>query len=146
MGKLSGKRTVKEALLYTLSSAAATVIDYATYFFVLDILHVDSVNVAFTSARVVSAVINFLTNNYFVFRQRGKPGLVKRAVGYAGLAGLVALLGNGIILLLHSVFGLSELVSKLVTDCSVFLVSYFGQKLFIFRHRHAQTENSPHSS
>ena len=148
--KFCGKTVnVKETVLYTISSLLATVLDYAVYLTVLYLLHgedhsvavapfgkhlfdLTAVNIAYSAARIISAVENFYVNNYWVFGQRGKPGIFGRFVKYMILAIVVAILGNFCIAPLHNVFGIHPIVAKVISDVTVFVVSFFGQKLFVF--------------
>lgn len=148
--KFCGKTVnVKETVLYTISSLLATVLDYVVYLTVLYLLHgedhsvavapfgkhlfdLTAVNIAYSAARIISAVENFYVNNYWVFGQRGKPGIFGRFVKYMILAIVVAILGNFCIAPLHNVFGIHPIVAKVITDVTVFVVSFFGQKLFVF--------------
>ncbi len=148
--KFCGKTVnVKETVLYTISSLLSTALDYAVYLTVLYLLHgedrsvavapfgrhlfdLTAVNVAYSAARMISAVENFYANNYLVFGQRGKPGLFGRFVKYMILAVIVAILGNFCIAPLHNVFGIHPIVAKVITDVTVFVISFFGQKLFVF--------------
>lgn len=148
--KFCGKTVnVKETVLYTISSLLSTALDYAVYLTVLYLLHgedrsvavapfgrhlfdLTAVNVAYSAARMISAVENFYANNYLVFDQRGKPGLFGRFVKYMILAVIVAILGNFCIAPLHNVFGIHPIVAKVITDVTVFVISFFGQKLFVF--------------
>ncbi len=148
--KFCGKTVnVKETVLYTISSLLSTALDYAVYLTVLYLLHgedrsvavapfgrhlfdLTAVNVAYSAARMISAVENFYANNYLVFGQRGKPGLFGRFVKYMILAVIVAILGNFCIAPLHNVFGMHPIVAKVITDVTVFVISFFGQKLFVF--------------
>lgn len=148
--KFCGKTVnVKETVLYTISSLLSTVLDYAVYLSVLYLLNgedysvavapfgrhlfdLTAVNIAYSAARIISAIENFYANNYLVFGQRGKPGLFGRFVKYMILAIVVAILGNFCIAPLHNVFGIHPIVAKVITDVTVFVVSFFGQKLFVF--------------
>jgi hypothetical protein len=48
------------------------------------------------------------------------------------LAIVVAILGNFCIAPLHNVFVIHPIIAKVITDVTVFVVSFFGQKLFVF--------------
>ena len=141
---------IKEAVLYTVSSLLATVLDYIVYLSVLYLLHgeenvysispfgkhlldLTAVNIAYSAARIISAVENFFANNYLVFGQRGQPGLWGRFVKFMLVAIVAAIIGNFCIAPLHNVFGIQPIMAKVITDVAVFVVTYFGQKIFVFR-------------
>ena len=148
--KLCGKQlNIREAIMYTVSSLLSTVLDYAVYLLVLYLLRghepafavapfgkhlfdLTAINIAYSAARVISAIENFFANNYLVFGQRGNPGIVGRFVKYMIVALVVAVLGNFCIAPLHDIFGIDPIIAKLITDVTVFFVSYFGQKMFVF--------------
>lgn len=151
--RVFGKKIdLREAAAYTLSSLLATALDYALYLLTLFWLHrhdvvagwsivvfgtclfrLNDINIAYTVARVVSAVENFCFNNYLVFRQKGEGRLLARMGRYMLVALAVAVLGNLCITLFHVVCRINALVAKVITDVSIFVVSYIGQKRYVFR-------------
>lgn len=83
-------------------------------------------------ARLVSATANFVTNRRFVFGRQGQGGISRSAIRYAGL--VVAILAANYVLLavLTGAFGLSLVLAKMLTEGSLFLVSYAAQRRFVF--------------
>ena len=61
--------------------------------------------------------------------------MLSRMGKYMLVALVVAVLGNLCITLFHVVFHINALVAKVITDVSIFVVSYYGQKLFVFREK-----------
>ena len=57
------------------------------------------------------------------------------------VAVLVAAVGNVVLTLFHEVCHIPALIAKVMTDTSTFILSYFAQKLFVFRARKATSEN-----
>lgn len=153
--KVFGKTIdLREVVIYTLSSLLATALDYAIYLLTLFFLHryhivtgwdvvifgvcifkLNDINIAYTAARVVSSVENFYFNNYLVFQKKGGGSVLSRMGKYMLVALVVAVLGNLCITLFHVVFHINALVAKVITDVSIFVVSYYGQKLFVFREK-----------
>lgn len=151
---------LRETAVYTASSLLATVVDYAVYLAVLYVLHhsrveadwnlpilglctlkLNDLNIAYTAARLVSAVENFFFNNYVVFKQPSDGRVAVRLAKYMLVAVLVAAVGNVVLTLFHEVCHIPALVAKVMTDTSTFVLSYFAQKLFVFRARRTTSEN-----
>lgn len=145
---------LREAVTYTLSSLLATALDYAVYLLVLFFLHkynivtgwdivvfgicifkLNDINIAYTAARIVSSVENFYFNNYLVFKKRGEGRVMVRMGKYMLVALVVAVLGNLCITLFHVVCRINALIAKVITDVSIFIVSYYGQKLYVFKEK-----------
>lgn len=123
-------------LLFGLSSLAAFAIDYALYFLILS-RHgsgpyaPSALAEAIIGARAVSAVVNYLLNRYVVFGQ-GDAGSAPK---YFALA-LVMLGANYVSQhIFTQSLGWMNLPAKLLTDVMLFAVSFFIQRIFVFRGR-----------
>lgn len=113
-------------LWFSLSSLTAFGIDLAV-FLLLGMLS-DSLLLAVLGARLVSATINFTVNRTMVFRAR--RGWLNAAIRYCSLAvGLVA--ANYALLFLLTDLGLPDLPAKILTEATLFLMSYRVQKRFL---------------
>lgn len=152
--------SIRETAAYVASSLLATALDYAIYLAVLYVLHhsqtdvdwsipffglctlkLNDLNIAYTAARLVSSVENFFFNNYVVFKQPSDGHVAVRLIKYMLVAVVVAAAGNVVLTLFHEGCHIPALVAKVMTDTSTFILSYFAQKLFVFRTRSATSEN-----
>lgn len=124
-----GMRVYAPLLKFGASSLTGFVVDTALLLVLSSVL--GSLVLAFVIARVISSVVNFLINRYWVFDAERRVPLVSSAVRYAALAAVVLALAvplvNGLVLL-----GMAVLPAKIITDVTLFAVSYVAQRLVVF--------------
>lgn len=83
-------------------------------------------------ARVLSAVYNYMMNCRFVFHEKKS---VKTGSEYLGLAGIILILNNLILEFLTVVFRIPVYPAKILTEITLFLISWLVQGKVIFRKR-----------
>lgn len=129
-------------LKFASTSMTCFALDYILYTFVfLNIYPADwkyQVAIAYASARVISATVNYFLNARLIFKKSSPLMFVK----YALWAALVAVLGSLGSNLFHIQLGVPKWLCKLIVDAPLWLVSYFGQKLFVFRKFGANKEKN----
>ena len=87
-------------------------------------------------ARIVSGAANFTANRVFVFRARSIPW--QQAAGrYIALAAAL-LAANYALLYVLTGLGVSTMVAKVLTEASLFCISFVVQRLVVFARRHGQ--------
>jgi glycosyltransferase involved in cell wall biosynthesis len=92
-------------------------------------------------ARIISSTVNFLTNRRAVFDHgRDKPWLTA-AAQYFGLVA-VLLAGNYLLLATLTTAGVALLPAKVLTDVTLFAVSYLVQRSFVFARRSRRSTTS----
>jgi glycosyltransferase involved in cell wall biosynthesis len=137
-------RTVRDSirvyvpvLKFSLSSLAAFFID-ATLFFALMAM-TGNLAVSVIAARVVSATVNFSVNRTIVFSGHRRPR--DAAIGYASL--VVALMGANYLLLrlLTQTASVPLVPAKLLTELTLFVVSYQVQRRVVFRSGRRQADD-----
>lgn len=84
------------------------------------------------AARLLSAAYNYTVNCRFVFHEKGKT---KTAAGYAGLALFILILNNWILQLYAGVFRLPVYTAKIMTELTLFLISWMVQRQMIFERK-----------
>lgn len=132
-------RIYKNILQFAASSFLAFCIDYGLYSVLavgLAGLGTDiSVPVANITARTVSASANFAINKRFVFGNTDST--LKTGTQYFLLAAGI-LLGNTVLLsFLVNSLGVNQFAAKLVTELTFFILSWAGQRFWIFRRQSA---------
>lgn len=85
------------------------------------------------SARVISASVNFTLNRVLVFHSK-KP-LIPTLLEYALLAVTILILNTLLLKLLAEVLGIQVTLAKIITEITMFSLSFLVQKLFIFRRK-----------
>lgn len=121
-----GLKVFGRVIKFAMSSLICTGIDYLLFILIKIWL---PVGWSYALARVVSASINYQLSRRVVFH--GKPS-VWSFIGYALLAGLCMLIGSFGVQWLTSL-GVNSIISKIIFDCSLFVMNYFVQKKVIFR-------------
>ena len=123
-----------QIIKFASSSLIAFVIDYLLF---VTIVHLTSswilafsVTFANIVARVVSASCNFTLNKRLVFKHAGRP--VQSAVSYSLLATGILVVNTTLIALLTGGLGMAPYIAKIMTELTLFFVSYFVQKKLIF--------------
>ena len=126
-------RKIKNILKFASTSMTCFAIDYILYNFVFLNIYPKEwsyrVAIAYASARVISATINYFLNAKLIFKQNA-PSMYVRYIIWAAFVAAIGSLGSN---LLHEQAGVAEWLCKLLIDTPLWLVSYFGQKLFVFK-------------
>ena len=124
-------RIYKDLLKFTLSSFSSFVLDYLLFvFFVLCLPHTAMfVLEANILARMVSAFYNYCMNCYFVFHKEKKIGT---AVQYFELAAFILVMNNIVLETLTQILGMPVYPAKILTECTLFLISWAVQNFLIF--------------
>lgn len=124
-------RIYKDLLKFTLSSFSSFVLDYLLFvFFMLCLPHTAMfVLGANILARMVSAFYNYCMNCYFVFHKEKKIGT---AVQYFELAAFILVMNNIVLETLTQILGMTVYPAKILTECTLFLISWAVQNFLIF--------------
>ena len=120
---------------YLFSSGVAFVINYVILV-ALELLLTPSLTlgaeIAMVSAWILSSVINFLINRYWVFKAHGN--VFAEASKYYALAFPVFLVKNfGILEILYRVLGLEMWLAAPIAEAVLFVSNYIIQKKLIFK-------------
>ena len=92
------------------------------------------------SARLISACFNYTLNKYMVFHGGGRasqdlPQYMLLATGI--------LIANSVLLHALTTLGLPAPAAKLITEMTLFVISFFVQTLVIFRKKKPEKEEAP---
>ncbi|MCD8214056.1 MAG: bifunctional glycosyltransferase family 2/GtrA family protein [Clostridiales bacterium] len=126
-------RIYREIIKFSLSSLSCFVIDYLL--FSLFSVFLSGLNAGLTAsnifARIISGSINFSMNRELVFKS--SESIFRAGAKYILLA-VVILIGNTLVLnaLVYGL-GLNRFIAKPLTEIIFFGLSFFVQRLFIFR-------------
>ena len=130
------KQIKPRLILFSVSSLVAFAVDWLVYQilyreFVLagiDPIIVDII--AYSTARVVSSVLNFYINYRFVFEGRG--GLLASLIKYAINVFVILALQNVILFVLNTLLGLNVLYTPIITQVITFPINYLIQKYIVY--------------
>lgn len=131
---LDSIRIYRELLKFVFSSASSFCLDYLLFsIFVLALGKTGwAVLTANICARILSAAYNFLMNTSLVFHERPTG----KAVGEYALLAIGVLFFNNVFLNgYRNLLGLNVFCAKILTELTMFLISFSVQKLWIFRGR-----------
>lgn len=125
-------RIYKNLLKFTMASLSSFVLDYLLFSILVFVLPGGAVPVLLANvvARLISAFYNYSINCRFVFHTNRE---IRTATDYFTLAGVILLLNNIILEGFLNIFHLPTYVAKLVTECTLFVLSWLIQNEVIFR-------------
>lgn len=129
-------RIYSTIIKYGLSSIISVVIDFAIYYVLITLKVFDAVKLPYIIGKVVSSFFNFTMNRNVVFK-RGRTetkDFVKDLVSYYALFFLNLFLGTYLNAWLVNL-GVSQYLSKLISEPVLFLFSYIVQKKIIFKNK-----------
>ena len=121
-------RIYKEIIKFSLSSLVGFAVDYAL-FCILSAL-TGQTALANIGARIVSATVNFEINRRVVFKSRKSVG--QSALGYFTLALFIMICGTALVTLLTEVVGINAYLAKILTESSMFILSWSVQRTTVF--------------
>ncbi|MHC1722701.1 MAG: GtrA family protein [Aminipila sp.] len=132
----------KDIIKFSFSSGIGFLIDYILYSILIIAtqgLPVNlSIGISNISARIVSAMINYIINRKFVFKDDGN--VLKTATQYAILAFVILILNTLLLSLLVDTFIPNRFIAKIIVELILFLFSCFAQKKVIFKHKIAKEQ------
>lgn len=114
------------------SSLLSFVVDYVLFGLMVWILPKGAVELfaANAIARVCSATFNYTMNTHMVFHEKARK---TSALQYIALAVGIFFLNNVILNLYAQVIGLPVMAAKLLTELTLFIISFTVQRFWIFR-------------
>lgn len=124
-------RIYRELLKFMMSSASSFCLDYLLFglFVLLLGKAAAAVLTANICARMLSAAYNFLMNTRLVFHEK----MTFKAAGeYTVLAAGILFLNNIFLNIYINLLGLNVFTAKIVTEITLFILSFTVQKLYIF--------------
>jgi len=90
-----------------------------------------NVFVSIIFARVLSGIFNFVFGRCVTFKSRGK--MVSESIRFIMLAVLLVLISYGLITSMVNFLGIDVYVSKVISECALFFMSFAAQRVFVFR-------------
>ena len=124
-------RIYSQLLKFSFVSFSSFLLDYVLFVVFTLILPkaVSAVMAANIGARFLSGGYNYMMNCSLVFREKQS---VKTAVDYVALAALILFLNNILLHVFLFVFRIPVYPAKILTECTLFLISWVIQKKLIF--------------
>lgn len=121
-------RIYKEILKFSASSFISFLVDYV--FYGLFLLVTGDLKASNIGARMLSASVNYTLNRMFVFEE--EESSFKSIFEYAVLAALILIGNTWVLEMLVYHFGINQMVAKIVTELTFFILSWTIQKFAIF--------------
>ncbi|MGN7357307.1 glycosyltransferase [Paenibacillus sp. SAF-054] len=117
-------------LKFSMSSLMSALLDMLLL--VLIQIFTSNLLLAVVGARICSAAFNYIANNVFVFSKSNAIPVHSSLPRYMLLALVVMLANYGVIDFYYSIIGLSLIAAKILTETTLFLLSYWVQRKFVF--------------
>lgn len=129
----------KNLVMFSGSSFVSFLVDYLIFFPLVYFYHLSGFSSAMAvvlgniTARVISAGFNYYLNCTYVFKytQEHKKSFLQ----YSFLAISILILNTILLSALYDGLGLNQALAKLLTEMSLFVVSYTVQKMVIFKNQ-----------
>lgn len=117
-------------LKFSTSSGFAAILDF-TLLLLLQWL-TSNLLVSVIGARLCSSIFNYAMNRRFVF-VKGKGTAIRKSLPrYFSLVIVIVLLNYGMLHLLHESISIPLVAAKLLTEASLFVLSYWAQRKFVY--------------
>lgn len=116
-------------LKFSLSSASCGIVDFFALFLFNRLTQ--NLLISVIAARVISSLFNYVLNKNLVFKAKNQMH-TKAFLKYYSLVIAILLCNYLLLYLFTDVMSLSLLAGKILTECILFLVSYYAQKRFVF--------------
>lgn len=134
MQKIKNLLLNREIMLYLLFGVLTTVVNYVSYYIFTRYLQLD-VLLANGLAWILSVLFAYITNKIYVFQSKTTS---LSDLGKEFMLFISARIGSGvfdmlIVYLFVDVFGMSDLVIKLISNVVVIIANWAISKLFIFK-------------
>ena len=132
---LDSIRVFLPILKFSISSISSGLIDFVFLFLLQSVF--DNLLIAVVGARLISSLCNYMINQHFVFQTKSK-NKASSLVQYYLL--VIVILGFNYLLIsfFHEGLQLPLLLSKILTEGLLFILSYTVQNKFIFRKKKTQ--------
>lgn len=118
-------KVYKEIIKFSFSSIISFIVDYIFYALFILLLH--NIIISNVLARIISGTLNYNLNKRFVFKSN------KNNILNYFLLALSILMLNTIILNILVYLGINLFIAKIITEISLFLLSFLVQKNRIFK-------------
>lgn len=119
-------------LKFSASSLISAIIDL-TLLFVIKFF-TSNLLVSVIVSRICSSIFNYTMNRNFVFSKGKASNLRSSMLKYFTLVIIVMLFNYSLIFTFNELIGIPLFISKLLTETTIFLFSYWSQHKFVFAH------------
>lgn len=131
----------RELILYVFFGGLTTLVDWAGYWLLTDLLHVPYMTAAFLS-QVISILFAYVTNRRFVFESKvhGAGAVAVEMAKFFGARGTSLLLNMLVMYAGVDMLHFNDKVIKVIASVLVIIANYIFSKLFVFRKSGAKGE------
>jgi len=119
----------KEIIKFSLSSIISFIIDYVL--FTINVLLFKNITISNIISRVISASVNYNINRRMVFNSNNK--LYRSLSGYIILAICILFINTILLNIFINIIGINALISKIIVELILFIISYIVQRKIIFK-------------
>lgn len=121
-----------EIVRYVINGLFATLVQYLMLRFNIEVLGFKSAGVANFIASFFGITASFIGSRYYVYR--GHCGTVRSQISrFFALYGVIALLNGAVLFVWTDMYGLNYQIGFLVATVLQVLMSYFGNKVLVFK-------------
>jgi glycosyltransferase involved in cell wall biosynthesis len=114
---------------FTAISIISAFLDFV--FFTICYYLISNVFASIIFARTLSGIFNFVFGKCVTFRSTGR--ILPEGIKFLILAVLLVLISYGLITSMVNFLGMNVYVSKVISECTLFFMSFAAQRVFVFR-------------
>lgn len=124
----------RELILYVFFGVLTTLVNWASYWFLADLLKMDYMAATFI-AQVLSILFAYVTNRTWVFESKvaGAKGIAVEMAKFFGARGVSLVLDMAVMYLGVGVLHVNDKVMKIISSVIIIIANYVFSKLFVFK-------------
>lgn len=124
----------REMIVYVFFGGLTTLVNYASYIALADLLHF-STGLSTSAAWAVSVAFAFVTNKIWVFQSKSWEISIasRELLSFVAARALSGALDLGVMVLLVDYAHFNDKIIKLLSNILVIIINYIASKLFIFK-------------
>ena len=133
-----------QAVRYIFFGGCTTLVNLVSYWFLRSFVGMDVTKANFLSI-ALAILFAYVVNKLFVFESRTNsiPELLKECGGFIGMRLLTMFIEIFGVVLFNSVWGIEDMIAKLIIQVVVLVLNFIFSKIFVFRDK-AQEEQMSH--
>ena len=126
----------KEVIAYLFFGVLTTVVNFIVYFACTDVLHIHYL-ISNIISWIAAVLFAYLTNRKWVFESKvtGKAALLKEFTAFVSCRLFSGVMDLGIMFVGVDLLGISDKITKFLTQVVVVVLNYVFSKLIIFKNK-----------
>lgn len=125
--------TVNAFVRFLVTGGVVFIIDFLSFFLIFNIQN-DLYILAVVVGRCSGLVSGIFLHRKFTFPGKFQKSLKVQGLQYLLLAFINVIISVCVVYISHEIFSVNEIISRLIADVIIVIISFVGGKVFVFRH------------